>query len=339
MIVHEVRIIVVDDDPQIAKAIVRTLAQGDIVAESFISPKEAVKVLENQTVDLLITDYMMPEINGLELINVLKRHQRNALAMLITGINDFSLAVSAINEGSIVHFFTKPFNNDELIYNVQQAIGTIKDRRQIEALKTIRLSALDKQGGESLNEVIHQNAIEGLTHLMKAKDEALYEHSIRISKMCRGFGAHIGMAEELLDLLESGALLHDIGKLAIKDQILDKPSKLNDDEYSSMKRHPQVGSELIQKLGIQERIVTCVMQHHEHINGGGYPQGLMGKEILLDARIVAITDAYDALRSERSYKAGYDFETTRQMMFALADKIYDRDLLLQFFEFVETQGV
>lgn len=329
-----IRIVVVDDDVQVGKAIIRALNLENIRASYYDNPSDVLSLIEKGAIDVLITDYSMPVINGLELLHQLKHHNPLALGMLITGQGDFSLAVSAINEGSIIHFFTKPFKNEELIDTVNKAISIFTERYHLEALRTADLDPLNSDSTHSLQELIHKNVIEGLTHLLKAKDEALYHHSKRISNLCKLFGESLQLSMDDLQLLELGGLFHDIGKLAIKDQILDKPSKLNADEYTSMKRHPQVGAELLEKLGVDKRVVDCVLQHHENVNGSGYPSGLKEGEISLDARIVSIVDAYDALRSDRVYKAGYDFSTTKQMMYAMADVIYDRLLLDKFFTFI-----
>ena len=332
MTTHLIHILVVDDNLEIGKAIIRTLKLVDIEAKYFQSVDEAVAEIENNLVDLLITDYLMPKMNGLELIKCLKDKHPGALGMLITGSNDFSLAVSAINNDSIIHFFTKPFKPEEMQSTVQKAIYSIQERKQYELFRQWRIDFNHKGEGDSVLESLQKNAIEGLTQLLQAKEESLYQHSTRLAQLSAQFGKYIGLSQEQIENIRVGALMHDIGKLAIKDQILDKSESLDPLEYDKMKSHPRVGAQLLEKLGVNARIVACVLQHHEYVNGNGYPNGLTGTEISIDAKIVAIADTYDALRSKRTYKEGYDFDTTRELMYGMADVIYDRTLLNQFFD-------
>jgi polar amino acid transport system substrate-binding protein len=106
-----------------------------------------------------------------------------------------------------------------------------------------------------------------------------------------------------------------------------------------MKRHPVVGAELLEKLGVHEQVVSCVHHHHEYVNGKGYPDGLIGNDIQRDSKIISIIDAYDALRSSRPYKEGYDFETTQAKMYQMADVIYDKFLLDQFFKMLSQENL
>ncbi|MEA1976153.1 MAG: HD domain-containing protein [Bacillota bacterium] len=332
-----INILIVDDDEMVGKAMIRILKQIDVNAQFTVSPSEAAQIIKNEDVDLLITDYMMPEINGLDLLTLLKQKHTESLGMLITGFNDFSVAVSAINQGKIVHFFTKPFDNEELKKSILSAIETLQERYRLKALKSWRINF---DGDSHQNDVmasIQRNVVEGLTHLLEAKDNELYSHSYRVANLARRFGMYLKFDQEDVTHLEVGGLLHDIGKLAIKDQILDKPAKLDYNEFVNMKRHPVVGAELLEKLGVHERVVNCVRHHHEYVNGKGYPDGLNGNDIQIDSKIISIIDAYDALRSSRPYKEGYDFETTQVKMNQMVDVIYDKFLLDQFFKMLSQE--
>ena len=331
-------ILIVDDDEMVGKAMIRILKQIDLHGKFTTSSSKAAQIIENQVVDLLITDYMMPEIDGLDLLTLLKEKHPESLGMLITGFDDFSIAVSAVNQGKIVHFFTKPFDNEEFKKSVLSAIETLRERYHLKALKSWRINFDGNNHSNHLMESIQHNAVEGLTHLLAAKDNDLYSHSTRIAKLAHRFGTYLKLDEEHIRHLEIGGLLHDIGKLAIKDQILDKPAKLNHNEYLNMKRHPVVGAKLLEKLGVHEQVVKCVRHHHEYVNGEGYPDGLAGENILLDAKVISIIDTYDALRSSRPYKKEYDFETTQTKMYQMAGVIYDKVLLDQFFKMLSQEA-
>ncbi len=321
------RIVVIDDDEMYCRSITRTLKDENTEVTYFTDPLRALEALEYDVIDILITDYLMPHYNGIELMKKIHVFHPNLIVILITGVNDFNVAVSAVNEGLIFRLLTKPFDNGELIHAVDDAYQKLLDNRMYEKFKDWSFATLGSAYYDDVVEQIHQNTIDGLLHLMKAKDHELYEHSLRIGEMSIRLAKYISYSPSDLENLYEAALFHDIGKLAIKDNILDKPGKLDVTEYDQVKRHPSVGAEVLKKLGINKKVQLYVFQHHEHVAGTGYPNGLKADEIELAAKIIAVVDAYDALRSKRSYKDSMDLEDSMNILRQMGGKIFDSQLI------------
>lgn len=327
-------ILVVDDEDAMGKAVYRVInsVEADITVLS--DSTAARDYIKTNSVDLLITDYMMPHFTGLDLIKTMSEFQSTGLSILVTGANDFNIAVSAVNQGSVHQFITKPYNRDYLLETVNDAMNIIKENREFNKFKTWSFSMIQDGQSDDVYEILQQNALDGLMTLMKAKDVELYEHSNRLAKLAEKLGHALNLPKELVKDIYEGALLHDIGKLAIKDIILNKPGKLEEAEYTQIKKHAEVGADLLEKLGMRGAIVEGVRQHHERYDGNGYPDGLKGDEICIQAKIICIVDVYDAMRSERAYKKGFTLEHTQTMMLELADKLFDGQVLDVFFDMI-----
>jgi len=321
------RIVIIDDDEMYCRSMARTLNDKNTEVTYYTDPILALDSIQYGSLDILITDYLMPHYNGIELMKKIHAFHPNIIAILITGVNDFSVAVSAVNEGLVFRMLTKPYENSELVDAVDDAYQKLIDNRMYEKFKDWSFATLGNVPSDDVVEQIHQNTIDGLLHLMKAKDHELYEHSLRIGEMSVRLAKYIDYTPSDIENLYEAALFHDIGKLAIKDNILDKPGKLNVTEYDQVKRHPSVGAEVLQKLGLNQKVQLYVLQHHEHVGGTGYPNGLKGDEIELAAKIIAVVDAYDALRSKRSYKDSMDLDDSMKTLGQMGGKIFDSQLI------------
>ncbi|MBS7527055.1 response regulator [Fusibacter paucivorans] len=326
------RIIIVDDDPMMLKSLARLLKKAHYSVEAFVDPREAENAVSQYYYDIMITDYSMPYLTGIELIRRFKRRHENSEAILVTGLTEFGLAVSAVNEGNVFKFITKPFEANRLINYVEDAYQQVEKNSIYRHFKDWSFETLGNNDYDDVVVALQRNAIDGLMNLMKAKDEELYEHSQRIGKLCLLFANEIGYPINDVDNLYHAALLHDIGKLAIKDQILDKQSGLNALEFNEIKRHPSVGADLVKKLGVNHVIQDYIRQHHERIDGKGYPLGLSGDEIAQAAKIIAVADAYDALSSKRAYKAALDFKEVQRILIEMSVGTFDRVLVDAFLE-------
>jgi putative nucleotidyltransferase with HDIG domain len=326
------RVIVVDDDPMMLKSLARLLKKAHYHVEAYADPREAESAVSQQYFDVMITDYSMPYLTGIELIRRFKTHHANSEAILVTGLTEFGLAVSAVNEGNVYKFITKPFEANRLINYVEDAYQQVEKNSIYRHFKDWSFEILGSDKDDDVVVALQKNAIDGLMNLMKAKDEDLYEHSQRIGKLCLLFANEIGYPVNDVDNLYHAALLHDIGKLAIKDQILDKKSKLDAMEFDEIKRHPEVGAALVKKLGVNRAIQDYIRQHHERIDGKGYPQGISGDDIAQAAKIIAVVDAYDALSSKRAYKAALEFKEVQRILIEMSVGTFDRALVDAFLE-------
>lgn len=164
--------------------------------------------------------------------------------------------------------------------------------------------------------------------IVKVKDQELLEHCQRVGAWASRIGKCMGVASEQIDNLYLASLFHDIGKIAIRDKTLYKEGPLDAEEFQSIKLHPAYGAEILRELGFLDRVAEIILQHHEKIDGTGYPKGLKGDEILIEARILAVADAYDALVSDRVYRRGVSHETALQILKNDQGTHFDYDVVM-----------
>ncbi|MFO7156230.1 MAG: HD domain-containing protein [Pseudomonadota bacterium] len=307
------RVLVVDDDPLILRAIQRVLEAQGFEVSANLSPEMALAELRETPVGLIISDYMMPGMNGVQFLMEARRICPDAPRLLLTAINDFRVAAEAVNNGEIYRLLAKPWNHAELVNTVRQAYEFGELKRQ-----HARLSAWVQEQNAILQEVNRnlealvqrrtQDLLDGMINALDYRDMETQWHSRRVSLYARRLAEEMGLTgRELLDV-EMGALLHDIGKIGVRDSVLLKPGPLTEEEWEEMKEHPAIGYRLLRGIDYLKGAAQIVLQHQERWDGSGYPFGLTGEEICLGARIFAVVDALDAILSDRPYRAGRSFE-------------------------------
>jgi len=183
-----------------------------------------------------------------------------------------------------------------------------------------------------------EEAIQATTMLAKTvelKDGYTEEHCERLAKIALAIGKRLGLTEERLEQLRYGALLHDVGKLGIADDILGKPGRLTPAEWAEVRKHPTIGKEIVEKIDSLELAARIVEEHHERLDGKGYPKGLKGDEILLEARILAVVDAYDTMRSDRPYRQALSREEAIRELRRNAGSQFDPLVVKVFLEILD----
>jgi two-component system response regulator RpfG len=299
------KVLVVDDESTGRSILTKIIQQAekDISVEAFDNPLEALKWLNTNHPDLIITDYRMPGINGVEFIKNIraKNNCHDIPIMMITVVSEKAVRYDALEAGATA-FLTRPIDQIEcrtscrnlLKLHEQQTI--IQDRadwlsRQVE-VATQKIAAREKE------------TLIGLAKAGEYRDEDTGFHVVRMAKYAKEIASELGLSEEECDEIEYAAPLHDIGKIGTPDRILLKPGKLEPDEWEIMKQHTTIGHSILSNS--QSRYMQTgsiiALNHHEKFDGTGYPNGLSGKNIPLVARIVSIADVYDALVSTRPYK-------------------------------------
>jgi putative two-component system response regulator len=234
--------------------------------------------------DLVLLDVQMPGMDGYEVCRRIKRNPRWQLVpvVMITALDRTSDRVEALEAGAD-DYMSKPVERIELVARVRSAL---------------RLKAVY----DSLDSA--ERVIFTLANAVEARDPHTEAHVKRVATAARRLGEVLGLPERVLDTLYRGGLIHDIGKIGIPDSILLKPGTLDKSEAAWMRRHAEIGAEIVAPLRTGEELVPIIRHHHEHFDGNGYPDGLKGEEIPLAARIVAVCDAYDAMISDRPYRPG-----------------------------------
>lgn len=301
------RILVVDDDPGILKALKYVLAADRHEVASFSNAADAREHFAKNigSIDLILCDYRMPHEDGFSLLKSLLEEDDSVVGIIFTGESTTENAVRAIRAG-IYDFLSKPFDMGTLQFVVKRALRhrhlLLENRnyqRRLEGLVEKRSAAL----AQTLKQLegAFKFTLEALVSMLEAREKSTGEHSERVAEITKILAEALGVNGEELTEIKTGAFLHDIGKVAIPDDILQKPGALNEAEWEIMKTHPEIGYSILSNNPQMAGAAEIVYSHHERFDGSGYPRGLRGEEIPRGARIFAVADAYDAIRFERPY--------------------------------------
>jgi putative two-component system response regulator len=285
---EQATVLVVEDDAQIREVLTELLTDLGYRVITTASAEEALQRVEETTPDLVLTDVHMGGMSGVDLCARLKRDQRFQLTpvIIITGQSDLDARVAGLAAGAD-DFFAKPFNLIEI-------------RTRVAALLRVKflLNQLERA----------ERVITTLSLTIEARDPYTAGHCQRLARYAVDLGQALGVDEAMLKALWLGGFLHDLGKIAVPDRILLKKGALNAEELAVMRIHPVVGSDLVQEMRTLDGVRPIIRHHHERFDGSGYPDGLAGEAIPLGARIMAVVDVYDALRTERPYKSTLNHE-------------------------------
>jgi len=308
------RILVVDDDALILQALSRILqAEGYEV----ICHLDPLKAVQERDFTVVISDFMMPQMNGVELLSQLRKNVPAAVRVLLTAAGDFKVASDAINRGEVYRILSKPWSMADLTSCVKQAVEHSRLVEENGALsreigaKNQELMRINKNL-ESLVVERTNGLLEGLFFALDYRDTETQWHSRRVSLYSRRIGEELGLNDEQLSIVEQGALLHDIGKIGVRDSILHKPGPLTPQEWVEMRLHPEIGYRMLTKMPYLHQAALVVLQHQERFDGHGYPSGIAGRDIVLGARIFAVSDAVDAINSDRPYRKGRPLAVARE---------------------------
>jgi len=329
------KVLIVDDESTgrtiLAKIIQQ--AEDDVCVESFDNPLEALSWLDDNHPDLIITDYRMPDINGVELITKIREKPacQDIPIMMITVVSEKSVRYDALEAGATA-FLTRPIDQIECRTSCRNLLKLHEQQSIIQD----RADWLARQVDVATHQIVSRER-ETLLRLAKAgeyRDEDTGFHVVRMAKYSRQIAEALGLSEKECDEIEYAAPMHDIGKIGIPDKILLKPGKFEADEWQTMQKHTQIGHAILsnsQSRYIQTGSIIA-LNHHERFDGTGYPNGLSGKDIPLVARIVAVADVYDALVSVRPYKQPWEVKDAQDYLVKHAGTQFDPVCIEAFFE-------
>jgi response regulator RpfG family c-di-GMP phosphodiesterase/HD-like signal output (HDOD) protein len=320
------KIMIVDDEPANLRLLER-LFRRDYTVVSAGSGEEALRLLEQHDVALLITDQRMPGMTGIELLKRTTPLRPHMVRIILTGYTDITALVEAINCGQVYKYVTKPWSNDELRLTVGRALEhyeTSRSRHEL-ALTNERLVGRMKE--------MTRGFVRAIADALEAKDEHIHGHARRVRGYAAAVGRRMGLGEESLEQLALAAFLHDIGKLGTPDHILLKPGPLSPEEASSMRQHSRRGARMLTDIVGLEDAADAVLHHHEHFDGTGYPEGLSGERIPLLSRIILVADAYDAMTSPRPFRDACLHEQAVARLEEEAGSRFDPEVVRAFGEF------
>ena len=304
------RILIVDDKQEnilLLEDILTKAGYKSVLSTS--DPRDVLDLFVSFQPDLVLLDINMPHMSGFEVMEQIKEvFESDYLPILVlTAYHDRETRLHALRIGAR-DFVSKPFDNEEVLCRIRNLLEVTLAHRRIKNHNTL----LDQEV-ETKTRELHDTRLEIIRRLGLAaefKDRETANHIIRMSKICQVLGVAHGMSDDEGELILHASPMHDVGKIGIPDSILMKPDKLDQDEWETMKNHPEIGYRLLDghSSEIMNAAKEIALTHHEKWDGSGYPRGIAGEEIPLMGRICAVADVFDALTSQRPYKQPWSVE-------------------------------
>ncbi len=320
----------IDDDLATLDCIRLSLQnERDYTVTTVSDPEQALQMIYENDFAAVISDVKMGRINGLDILKAVREYDGKIPVILITGSCDEETMRRSINLG-VYEFLRKPFEISELIITVRKALEANKLRIQNQDYKDNLQTLVLERTAELLKtkamlESSYLNTIHAMVNAMEINDIYTLGHSERVTAIAIGLGKAAGLSLNDLRELRIGALLHDLGKIGVISNVLNKEQTLTDSEYDLIKRHPIAGAKIVEPIGLPPAVGKIIVQHHEWFDGGGYPYGLKGEAIHFLARIVSVADSFDAMTSKRKYRSNLDVSSAVQEVYNNRGKQFDPD--------------
>ncbi|MHC1700579.1 MAG: HD domain-containing phosphohydrolase [Humidesulfovibrio sp.] len=291
------RVLVVDDDANLLASMRRQFAASyELVTAR--GGQEALDILASgRSFSVLVSDLRMPGMDGIQLLSRASKLYPDTVRILLTGFADLESAMEAVNQGFIFRLLSKPCPPDALERSLADAVrhhGLVESQRENYSLQRFKR--------------LLEGIVQGFSAVVEARDPYLAGHQSRVTALALAMARELGLGQDDLDILRIAALLHDIGKIYVPADFLNRPGALRMEEFSVIKMHPEVGYDILKNLGEDWPVATIIRQHHERMDGSGYPNGLAGEDIVPGARIIAVADVVDAMCSHRPYRPSLGIE-------------------------------
>jgi putative nucleotidyltransferase with HDIG domain len=300
-------VLFVDDEEHVLNSIDRLFADSGFRIAIALNTREAFDVFNRQEVAVIVSDNDMPDMSGVEFLSRVENISPHSLKILMSGQSDLVTAVDAVNNGVVFRFVLKPWDGKAFKQTVQEAI----ERFQI-------IQCLRKED---------DSTVLSLAQKIELKDLFTPGHCENVARYALMISAALNFSEEKVKELRYGSWLHDCGKIGVPEKILNKNSTLTENEFEIIKNHPRWGADIAEKADLSPPIVNVIHRHHERFDGSGYPSGLKGTDIPLEARIVTIADVFDALTADRPYRTKFDYGKAIKIMHAMNESVFDPELL------------
>jgi len=276
------KVLFLDDEPGILDALRRLFIDDHVVVLTSTHGTDALDKLEKNEISVLVSDNLMPCMKGIEFLQRARHLSPDTVRIMLTGHADMEAAVDAINKGEVYRFITKPWDDNELRMTVLHSIdryGTVRALREAD-----------------------EHSLYSIGQTIELKDHYTKGHCDRVAKYASAIAETIGIEKGLREDIKRGSWLHDCGKIGVPEAILNLTGPLTGEQRSIVRNHPAWGAEVARLAHLSDAIVNVILYHHERFDGKGYPAGLKGEGIPLEARVVHVADIYDALTSDRAYR-------------------------------------
>jgi putative nucleotidyltransferase with HDIG domain len=321
------RLLVVDDEETIRLAIGRFLRSRGYEVHTADSGTTALEMLRSQRFVLMLCDVRMPGLSGTEVVPRALGLDPDLAVMMLTAVNDAPTATDALSNGAM-DYLMKPIELADLEHAVERALhkrSLLIERKRIEQMirEEVASRTEELENEKQALSDLTVNIAETLVNAMEAKDIYLRGHSQRVAELGASIAEELGLDADTVEHVRLAGRLHDIGKIGIREAVLNKPGSLTEDEYEHVKDHVRIGMEILSPLRHIGITLRFVQDHHEHWNGGGYPRGIHGDDITIGGRILAAADAFDALTSQRAYREPMTPQATLELMSTLVGRLLD----------------
>lgn len=311
----DTRLLIVDDEPAHQKVLAVMLEQNGIVCKAVSSAQEALDFLQREHMDAVVADLNMPRVSGMELLTEVRVRYPHLVFLMATGIEDVRVGVQAMRQGAD-DYLIKPLQMDAVMMSLERAFYKKSMERELENYRQNLEAMVCERTVQLQNafrdiEQSYADTLDALGAAIDLRDGQTSGHSRRVALCAIHILSRLSGTPGQLKTLMMGAFLHDVGKLAIPDAILLKPDVLTAKERKTMQSHVQIGYDLVKRIPFLADAAEIILSHHERWDGSGYPRGLKGNEIPLNARIFAVADTLDAMTSDRPYRAASSLKDAR----------------------------
>lgn len=312
-------LLLVDDEVNILNSLKRMLRKEGYNILTASNGIEGLEKLNSHPVSLVISDQGMPGMNGVDFLRRVKKRSPETIRMMLTGYADIEVATAAINNGEVYRFVTEPWNEGEIKEVIHQALDRYNST--LELVDTLKSASLD--------------TIKALSEAVELKDPYTRGHCEKVTQYALEIARRLNLPEGKIKNLEYASYLHDCGKIGVDAKILNKPSQLTSKEWALIKKHSEMGENVVNQVKLVRKVAPLIRSHHERYDGSGYPDGLAGDEIPIGARIIAVADAYDAMTSDRPYRKALSAKEAVAILLKGKGRQFDPLVVEHFLEFLK----
>ncbi|MFQ5465053.1 MAG: HD domain-containing phosphohydrolase [Thermodesulfobacteriota bacterium] len=342
------RIFIIDDEEPIRKVLDTHLSKSGYEVILSGGGGSVFSALEGNSFDLIISDIKMPEIDGVEILEYARKSFETVPIIMLTGLTDVTMAIEVMKKGAF-DYLMKPVRKQDLLTVIQRALvhrDLLERNRRLEEENRHYQMSLEgevasrtRELQERTNELQEVNGllktmniqfVNVLADAIEAKDDYTRGHCNRMRYLCVELGRLMDLSARDLEILEYASLLHDLGKIGTSEAVLNKPGPLTEQECHHLKEHPTIGEKILHGVDLMEEVAAIIGAHHENFDGSGYPNGLAGGEIPIEARIIAVADLFDAMSSDRPYRKGLSIEAVLSEMESVAGTQLDPEIVKLF---------
>ena len=344
------KIFIVDDEEPIRKVMNTHLSKEGYSVIQSRGGSGVFADLEAGNFDLVICDIRMPEVDGIQVLDFLRKNFETVPVIMLTGLTDVTTVIEVMKKGAF-DYLMKPVKKEDLMSIIRKALvhrdllvrnkelelenreyQLFLEQKVRERTKELNSKAIELQKAYGHLKTMNIQFINVLAETIEAKDRHTRGHCNRMRRLCVELGRLAGLSPEDLEMIEYASLLHDLGKIGINETVLNKPGPLTEDECEHIKEHPEIGEKILQGIPLMEPVARIIVSHHENFDGSGYPRNLKGEDIPLPSRVIAVADIYDAMSSDRPYRKGLRTEIVLEEMLRVAGSQLDPALVDIFIE-------